>query len=259
MLPYKHEPFTDFSKEENKKAIKEGYKIVDAYLGQDFPLIVGGERITTESKIVSYNPAKKEQVIGKVSKASQEIAEKALKIADETFNTWKKVKPEVRADVLFKAAAIIRRRKFEFSALLSREAGKTWVEADVEVAEGIDFLEYYGRQMLRLKDGQPVESRPGEYNRYDYIPLGVSVVISPWNFPFAIMAGTTVAAMVAGNTVLLKPASTTPVVAYKFVEVLDPLSSIYIQRKNSQVVRPESFCVISIIFILPSVRLLRIL
>lgn len=221
MLPYKHEPFTDFSKEENKKAIKEGYKIVDAYLGQDFPLIVGGERITTESKIVSYNPAKKEEVIGKVSKASQEIAEKALKIADETFNTWKKVKPEVRADVLFKAAAIIRRRKFEFSALLSREAGKTWVEADVEVAEGIDFLEYYGRQMLRLKDGQPVESRPGEYNRYDYIPLGVSVVISPWNFPFAIMAGTTVAAMVAGNTVLLKPASTTPVVAYKFVEVLE--------------------------------------
>lgn len=132
-----------------------------------------------------------------------------------------KVKPEVRADVLFKAAAIIRRRKFEFSALLSREAGKTWVEADVEVAEGIDFLEYYGRQMLRLKEGQPVQSRPGEYNRYDYIPLGVSVVISPWNFPFAIMAGTTVAAMVAGNTVLLKPASTTPVVAYKFVEVLE--------------------------------------
>ena len=144
-----------------------------------------------------------------------------MDIADETFKTWKKVKPEVRADVLFKAAAIIRRRKFEFSALLSREAGKTWVEADVEVAEAIDFLEYYGRQMLRLKDGVPVESRPGEYNRYDYIPLGVAVVISPWNFPFAIMAGTTVAAMVAGNTVLLKPASTTPVISYKFVEVLE--------------------------------------
>ena len=221
MIPYKHEPFTDFSKEENKKAIKDGYKIVDSYLGQDFPLVVGGERITTEDKIVSYNPAKKTQVVGKVSKASRDIAEKAIKIADETFNTWKKVKPEIRADVLFKAATIIRRRKFEFSALLSREAGKTWVEADVEVAEGIDFLEYYGRQMLRLKDGQPVESRPGEYNRYDYIPLGVAVVISPWNFPFAIMAGTTVAAMVAGNTVLLKPASTTPVIAYKFIEVLE--------------------------------------
>ena len=221
MIPYKHEAFTDFSKEENKKAIKEGYKVVDTYLGQDFPLIVGGERITTEDKIVSYNPANKEQVVGSVSKATKEIAAKAMDIADATFNTWKKVKPEVRADVLFKAAAIMRRRKFEFSALLSKEAGKTWVEADVEAAEAIDFLEYYGRQMLRLKDGQPVESRPGEYNRYDYIPLGVAVVISPWNFPFAIMAGTTVAAMVTGNTVLLKPASTTPVVAYKFIEVLE--------------------------------------
>ena len=106
-----------------------------------------------------------------VSKATQEISAKALEIADETFKTWKKVKPEVRADVLFKAAAIIRRRKFEFSALLSKEAGKTWIEADVEVAEGIDFLEYYGREMLRLKDGAPVQSRPGEYNRYNYIPL----------------------------------------------------------------------------------------
>lgn len=221
MIPYKHEPFTDFSKEENKKAIKEGYKVVEAYLGEEYPLIVGGERITTEGKITSYNPANKEQVVGIVSKATKDIASKAMDIADETFNTWKKVKPEVRADVLFKAAAIMRRRKSEFSALLSKEAGKTWVEADVEAAEAIDFLEYYGRQMLRLKDGQPVESRPGEYNRYDYIPLGVAVVISPWNFPFAIMAGTTVAAMVAGNTVLLKPASTTPIVSYKFIEVLE--------------------------------------
>ena len=221
MLSYKHEPFTDFSKEENKKAMADGYKVVEAYLGDEFPLIVGGERITTEGKIFSYNPANKEQVVGIVSKATQEISEKALEIADEAFKTWKKVKPEVRADLLFKAAAIIRRRKFEFSALLSKEAGKTWIEADVEVAEGIDFLEYYGREMLRLKDGAPVQNRPGEYNRYNYIPLGVAVAISPWNFPFAIMAGITVAAMVAGNTVLLKPASATPIISYKFVEVLE--------------------------------------
>lgn len=221
MIPYKHEAFTDFTKEENKKAIQDGYKTVAGYMGQDFPLIIGGERITTEDKIVSYNPANKTEVVGSVSKANQELASKAMDIADATFNTWKKVKPEIRADVLFKAAAIMRRRKFEFSALLSKEAGKTWIEADVEAAEAIDFLEYYGRQMLRLKDGQPVESRPGEYNRYDYIPMGVAVVISPWNFPFAIMAGTAVAAMVTGNTVLLKPASTTPVVAYKFMEVLE--------------------------------------
>ncbi len=122
-----------FQKKKIKKLLQEGYKVVDAYLGNDFPLIVGGERITTEAKIKSYNPAKKEELVGAVSKATQEIASKAMDIADETFKTWKKVKPEIRADVLFKAAAIIRRRKFEFSALLSREAGKTWVEADVEV------------------------------------------------------------------------------------------------------------------------------
>lgn len=221
MIPYKHEAFTDFSLEENKRKIKEGIQTVEGYMGEEYPLIVGGERITTEDKIVSYNPANKTEVVGKVSKASREIAEKAMNIADETFKTWSKVKPETRADVLFKAAAIMRRRKFEFSGLLAKEAGKTWVEADVEAAEAIDFLEYYGRQMLKLKEGYPVESRPGEYNQFNYIPLGVAVVISPWNFPFAIMAGTAVAAMVAGNTVLLKPASTTPIVSYKFVEVLE--------------------------------------
>ena len=221
MIPYKHEPFTDFLKEENRNAYLEGLKIVDSYLGQDYPLIIGGERITTEDKIVSYNPAKKDQVIGSVSKASRELAEQAMQEADKAFHLWKKVKPEIRSDVLFKAAAIIRRRKFEFSALLTREAGKPWDEADADTAEAIDFLEYYGRQMLELKDGRKVNSRPGEYNRYDYIPLGIGIVISPWNFPFAIMAGTTVAAVVTGNTVLLKPASTTPVVAYKFVEVLE--------------------------------------
>ncbi|WP_033542098.1 L-glutamate gamma-semialdehyde dehydrogenase [Planococcus sp. CAU13] len=221
MIPYKHEPFTDFSIEKNRNDYLEGLKTVEAYLGQDYPLIIGGERVTTEDKIVSFNPANREEIIGRVSKSNKELAEKAMQSADEAFKTWKKVKPEVRADVLFRAAAIIRRRKHEFSALLTKEAGKPWNEADADTAEAIDFLEYYGRQMLRLKDGMPVESRPGEYNRYDYIPLGVGVVISPWNFAFAIMAGTTVAAMVAGNTVLLKPASSTPVVAYKFIEVLE--------------------------------------
>ncbi|MBM7648481.1 1-pyrroline-5-carboxylate dehydrogenase [Bacillus ectoiniformans] len=221
MIPYKHEPFIDFSQEENKQAYLEALKLVESYLGQDYPLVIGGEKVTTEDKIVSYNPADKKEVIGRVSKANQELAEKAMQAADQAFQSWKKVKPEVRADVLFKAAAIIRRRKHEFSALLTKEAGKPWNEADADTAEAIDFLEFYARQMLKLKDGVPVESRPGEYNRYGYIPLGVGIVISPWNFPFAIMAGTTVAAIVTGNTVLLKPASTTPIVAAKFVEVME--------------------------------------
>ncbi|MDG5471823.1 L-glutamate gamma-semialdehyde dehydrogenase [Jeotgalibacillus sp. ET6] len=221
MIPYKHEPFTDFTVEENKKALQDGLKTVEAYLGQDYPLIIGGERIETEDKIVSYNPGNKNEVVGRVSKADQQLAEKAMQVADETFKTWRKVKPEIRADILFRAAAIVRRRKHEFSALLVKEAGKPWNEADADTAEAIDFMEYYGREMLALKEGKKVESRPGEYNRYDYIPLGVGVVISPWNFAFAIMAGTAVAALVTGNTVLLKPASTTPVVAAKFVEVME--------------------------------------
>lgn len=218
---YKHEPFTNFTLEENHQAYLAGLKTVEGYLGKHYDLFINGERVSTEDKIVSYNPANKLEVIGSVSKATQEHAEQAMQAAVEAFKTWRKVKPEVRADVLFKAAAIIRRRKHEFSALLTKEAGKPWNEADADTAEAIDFLEFYARQMLQLKNGVPVNSRPNEYNRYDYIPLGVGVIISPWNFPLAIMAGTTVAAIVSGNTVLLKPASTTPVVAAKFVEVME--------------------------------------
>src|SRR5690625_3748583 len=144
-----------------------------------------------------------------------------MQVADETFETWRKSDPKLRADILFRAAAIVRRRKHEFSAHLIKEGGKPWNEADADTAEAIDFMEYYARQMLKLKDGIPVESRPIERNQFHYIPLGVGVVISPWNFLFAIMAGTTTAAMVTGNTVLLKPASATPIIAYKFMEVLE--------------------------------------
>ena len=221
MIPYKHEPFTDFSVEENVVAYQKALKLVEGNLGQHYPLIIGGEKITTEDKIISYNPADKNEVIGSVSKLNKKQAESAMQAALTAFETWKKTKPEIRADVLFKAAAIIRRRKHEFSALLTKEAGKPWNEADADTAEAIDFLEYYGREMLRIKDGAPVESRQGEYNRYDYISLGVGMIISPWNFPFAIMAGTTAASIVTGNTVLLKPASTTPIIAAKFVEVME--------------------------------------
>ena len=221
VVPYKHEPLTDFSIESNRQAYLEAIKTVESELGKDYPLIIGGERITTEEKIISYNPANKKEVVGTVSKANQELAEKAMQIADSIFQTWKKVDPTVRAEILFKAAAIVRRRKFELCAWLTKEAGKPWPQADGDIAEGIDFLEYYGRQMLELAKGKPLAHNPGQINKYTYIPLGVGVVISPWNFPFAIMLGTTVAAVVTGNTVLLKPASTTPVIAYKFMEIME--------------------------------------
>ncbi|NGP44482.1 L-glutamate gamma-semialdehyde dehydrogenase [Bacillaceae bacterium SIJ1] len=221
VVPYTHEPFTNFTKDENRQDMLRALEKVEQDLGKDYPLIIGGERITTEEKLISVNPANKDEVIGYVSKADQDLAEKAMQVADETFTTWRKSDPQFRADLLFRAAAIIRRRKHEFTAHLIKEGGKPWKEADGDTAEAIDFLEYYGRQILELKDGIKVNSRPIEHNQFHYIPLGVGVVISPWNFLFAIMAGTTAAAMVSGNTVLLKPASATPVIAYKFMEVLE--------------------------------------
>ncbi|WP_121639235.1 L-glutamate gamma-semialdehyde dehydrogenase [Virgibacillus sp. Bac330] len=221
VVAYKHEPFTDFTVEENRRKMVKALEKVEQDLGKEYPLIIGGERITTEEKIISLNPANKDEVVGYVSKANQALAEKAMQTADETFASWRKSDPKFRADLLFRAAAIIRRRKHEFTAHLVKEGGKPWKEADADTAEAIDFLEYYGRQMLTLKDGIKINSRPIEHNQFHYIPLGVGVVISPWNFLFAIMAGTTAAAMVTGNTVLLKPASATPVIAYKFMEVLE--------------------------------------
>lgn len=221
MYSYKHEPFTNFSLEENQQAFKKALELVNSQLGKEYPLTIGGIKITTDSKIISFNPANKEEVVGTVSKASKEVAEEAMQAALAAFESWKNVEPATRANVLFRAANIMRRRKHEFSAYLVKEAGKPWKEADADTAEAIDFLEFYGRQMNQLSAGVPVQSRDGEFNQYNYIPLGVGVIISPFNFPLAIMAGTTVAAIVAGNSVLLKPANNTPVVAAKFVELME--------------------------------------
>ncbi|RYM01731.1 L-glutamate gamma-semialdehyde dehydrogenase [Sporolactobacillus sp. THM7-7] len=221
MTPYRHESLTDFSVETNKQAFASALQKVKAGLSKEYPLIIGGERITTDEKITSINPANKKEVVGIVSKADQTLAEKAIRTADKAFQSWRKVKPETRADLLMRTAAIVRRKKHEFSALMVLEAGKPWKEADADTAEAIDFMEYYARQMLELKDGVPMHGTPDEINRYSYIPLGVGIIIPPWNFPFAIMAGTTVAALVTGNTAVLKPASATPLIAAKFVEALE--------------------------------------
>ncbi len=154
-------------------------------------------------KITSYNPSNKSEVIGTTGKATKEHAEQAIQAASTAFESWRKVTPAERANILVRAAAIVRRRKHEFSALLVKEGGKPWKEADGDTAEGIDFLEYYARQMIELANGKPIISREGEQNSYVYTPTGVTVVISPWNFAFAIMAGTTVAPLVTGNTFFL--------------------------------------------------------
>ncbi|MFC4076268.1 L-glutamate gamma-semialdehyde dehydrogenase [Salinithrix halophila] len=221
MIPYEHDEWTDFSLPENREAMKEGLSKIKSELGREFPLIIGGERIETEDKLVSVNPYRKDQVVGKVSKADKELAERAMQSALETFETWRKWPVHLRADILFKAAAIIRRRRHEFSAAMVYESGKNWLEADADTSEAVDFLEYYGRQMLELDQGKTVISRLNEKNEYFYKPMGVGFIVPPWNFPFAIMAGTTVAALVTGNTALLKPSEKSPVVAARFVEVLE--------------------------------------
>lgn len=223
IYPYVTEPLTDFSKKENQDLFLEGLKKVESYLGKTYPLIIGGKRIETGKLIQSLNPANHNELIGNIHQAGLKEAEAAMQAALNTFETWKKVDSKIRADVLFKAANILRRRKFEFSALMTKEAGKPWAEADGDTAEAIDFLEYYGRQMLELEQiDHKIISRPSlERNEYRYIPLGVGAIITPWNFPLAILVGMTTAAVVSGNTVLLKPSSATQVVAYKFVEVLE--------------------------------------
>jgi 1-pyrroline-5-carboxylate dehydrogenase len=220
---YANEPFTNFSLDENKKAMEAAIAKVKTELGREYPLYIGAEKVVTEAKIKSINPGNVDEVIGYVSKADQDLAEKAMQVALETFESWKRVPARARAEYLFKAAALMRERKHEFSALMILESGKNYVEADVDTAEAIDFIEFYAREIIRLSEineTQPLAKIAGEDNSISYIPLGVGVIIPPWNFPLAICVGMTTAAVVSGNTVLLKPASTTPIIAHKFVALM---------------------------------------
>ena len=221
LTEFRNEPFTDFSVSSNQEAMKAALAKVKKQLGQTYPLVIGGEKILTDDHIVSTNPGAPKQEIGRFSKATTQHAERAMKVALETFETWKKVPPVERARYLFKAAALLRARKHEFSAWLILEIGKSWAEADGDTAEAIDFLEFYGREMVRLSQPQPLIPFNGEENELHYLPLGVGIVIPPWNFPLAIMAGMTTAAIVSGNTVILKPSSETPTIAYQFMALME--------------------------------------
>ncbi len=218
--PFENFPIIDFSDPEDEKKMKEAIAKVESELGREYPIVIGGKEYHTDRKIKSINPARYEETVGVVSKASRELAEKALKVAWETFKEWKKWPAWKRAEILLKASKIMRERAYELSAWMVKEVGKNWVEAWADVAETIDYLEYYSRQMLKYSQGQPVHQIPGEKNEYRYIPLGVGVVIPPWNFPLAILGGMTLASIVTGNTVVLKPASDSPIIGYKFYEIM---------------------------------------
>src|SRR5580658_6989462 len=216
-----NEPFVDFKTPDNARAMQAALDHVGSQLGREYDLIIGGNRSRTEGKIRSLNPARPAQVVGVHQKAGAEHAEEAMAAALSAYESWSRVSVETRVSLVLAAAEIIRERKFEFCAWLTYEVGKNWAEADADVAETIDFLEFYAREALRLAAATTPIQLPGEKNDLLYIPLGVCAVIPPWNFPFAIMVGMTAAAIVTGNTVILKPSSDSPTIAAKFVEVLE--------------------------------------
>jgi 1-pyrroline-5-carboxylate dehydrogenase len=221
LTAFKNEPFTNFELDANREVMQAALARVREQLGASYPLIIGGERIETTETSQSINPAHPDQIVGRFAKATTDHADQAIRAAGQAFRAWRRVPADQRANYLFRAAALMRRRKFEFAAWMVFEVSKSWVEADADVAEAIDFMEYYGREMLRLAGPQPVVPIPNEDNELRNIPLGVGVVIPPWNFPLAIMVGMTTAAIVAGNAVVLKPASTSPTIAARFVSLLN--------------------------------------
>jgi 1-pyrroline-5-carboxylate dehydrogenase len=218
-LEFRNEPYLDFARDVDARQAQ--LKAIEAIVPADCPLVIGGVRISTKSSIVSHNPCQPSRIIGRAAKASPAQAEKAIRTAHDAFASWSRTPAGARADILFRAADLMRLRRYELNAVLILEAGKSWGEADADTAEAIDFCAFYAHEMLRYAQDQPLTPVKGERNRLTYQPLGVGVVISPWNFPCAILTGMTVAALVTGNTVVLKPSSLAPVIGYKVALILE--------------------------------------
>src|SRR5947209_4352200 len=217
---FRNEPYTDFSVPANRQAMEEALRNVHSQFGREYQLRIGSQWIATGDRLTSLNPSNTSEVVGVHHKATPELANRAVECASAFFPQWSRTPALERVRLLLDAARILRRRKMEFDAWLVYEAGKTWPEAEADVSEAVDFCEYYAREMLRLAGPQRVHQLPGEEDEMIYLPLGVGVVIPPWNFPLAILVGMTVASLVTGNTVIVKPSSETPTIGAKFAEVL---------------------------------------
>jgi 1-pyrroline-5-carboxylate dehydrogenase len=220
-LPFVNEPYSDFGKPEAEDGYRHALAAVREQLGAHYPLIIGGEPVDTGRKIDSLNPCRPAEIVGTVAGADQQLAERALQAAWSAFAGWSQRSAEDRGRHLVKLAALMRENKYELSAWETMEAGKNWLEAEADVAEAIDFVEYYARQAVALARPVDVTDYPGEENESHLIPIGAGVVIPPWNFPLAILTGMTIGPVAAGNTVVLKPASTTPVIAARFMKLAE--------------------------------------
>jgi RHH-type proline utilization regulon transcriptional repressor/proline dehydrogenase/delta 1-pyrroline-5-carboxylate dehydrogenase len=219
---FRNEPLTDFSRADARAAMQQALDQVHEQLGRTYPLVIGGSRVNVQAIVDSVNPSYCREVVGRWARATPEQARQALAAAQAAFPGWRDTAPGQRADYLFRAAAVLRRRRFELAAWEVYECGKQWREADADVAETIDYCDYYGREMVRLAAGQH-RNVPGEENFYFYEPRGVTVVIAPWNFPLAILCGMTTAAVVTGNTVVMKPAEQSAVVGAKLMEIFQEI------------------------------------
>ncbi len=219
--PFRNEPFLDFSREENVHRMRQALERVRTQLGREYDLIIGGRRVKAGNKFESINPSRPSQVIGVFQKAGAEEVPLAMEAALRAFESWRNTPVEERAQLLLRVAKTIRERKFEFAAWMVFETGKNWAEADADVGEAIDFCEFYAREALRLAKSEPPIQYPGERDYLWYIPLGVGAVIPPWNFPLAITTGMTMASIVCGNTVVLKPSGDAPAMAAKLMEALE--------------------------------------
>ncbi len=219
--PFTNDPVIDFSVPENARKMREAIALVRSELGREYDIVIGGNRQRTEKKIRSLNPAIAGELVGLHQDAGVAEVEPAMQAALKAFESWRKTSVEERASLVFRVSDIIRERKFEFMAWLTVEVGKNWAEADGDIGETIDFCEFYAREALKLATVETPVQMPGERDRLVYVPLGVGAVIPPWNFPCAIMAGMTVASIVCGNTVVLKPSHDAPTIAAKFMEVLE--------------------------------------
>ena len=218
--PFQNEPFTDFNDDTNASSFRDALSSVRAQSGQTFPQIIGGEQVQASTSFPSVNPASPQEILGHFAEGDSATADHAIAAASAAFEKWQYCPVEERAQYLVKAAAEMRRRKHEFSATMVLEVGKSWAEADGDTAEAIDFMEYYARQMVSIADStSELGEYAGEMNSLYYIPLGVAAIIPPWNFPNAIACGMTAAALVSGNTVVLKPAEQSPWIAYKICEL----------------------------------------
>jgi RHH-type proline utilization regulon transcriptional repressor/proline dehydrogenase/delta 1-pyrroline-5-carboxylate dehydrogenase len=215
---FQNEPLTDFSREDMRRMMQQALNDVKAQLGRSYPLVIAGKEVQTEAWLDSLNPSHKRQVVGKCGKASAVQAEQAVSAAQAAFPSWRNTPAKDRAAFLFRAARNMQRQRCELAAWEVYECGKQWREVDADVAESIDYCNYYGQEMLRLAVPR-LRDVPGEDNEYLYEPRGVVLVIAPWNFPLAILCGMTAAALVTGNTVIMKPAEQSSVMGAKLMEI----------------------------------------